>query len=133
MFFCSFYFKSSKLPIFWGQPIFLKFFFQFQLFKQQTHKCYFNQYQYQKMHKKTFLTAKSSQNGVVDRQFLFCIFKNTDQKNICAFFVFKADSKPKHEKKNWGGVFEGPKRYLPYPRSPFWSFTSRGFIAIFGS
>ena len=36
----------------------------------------------------------------------FVHFKNTNQKNICASIVFKAESKPKHEEeKNVGGFF----------------------------
>ena len=37
----------------------------------------------------------------------FCvyIFKNSDQKNICASIVFKAESKPKHEEHFFEGVF----------------------------
>ena len=33
-----------------------------------------------------------------------CVFKNTNKKNIFASIVFKAESKPKHEEKNCGGV-----------------------------
>ena len=28
-----------------------------------------------------------------------CVFKNTDQKNICTSIVFKAESRPKQEEK----------------------------------
>ena len=35
-----------------------------------------------------FLTATS---------FYLCVFKNTDQKDICATIVFKTEPKPKHE------------------------------------
>ena len=31
--------------------------------------------------------------------FFSCVFKNTDQKDICASIVFKAESKLKHEEK----------------------------------
>ena len=34
-----------------------------------------------------------------------CIFKNTDQTDICASIVVKAESKPKHEEKRFWGVF----------------------------
>ena len=37
--------------------------------------------------------------------FYLCVFKNTDQKNICVFIVFKAESKPKQEEKNFVGGF----------------------------
>ena len=37
--------------------------------------------------------------------FFWCVFKNTKQNNNCVFIVFKAESKPKHEKKNFLGVF----------------------------
>ena len=33
------------------------------------------------------------------------VFKNTDQKNICATIVFKAESKPKHEETSFLGGF----------------------------
>ena len=36
--------------------------------------------------------------------FFLCVFKNIDQKNICASIVFKAESKPKREEKFFGGV-----------------------------
>ena len=35
----------------------------------------------------------------------FCVFKNNDQKNICAYIVIKAKSKPKHEEKHFLRVF----------------------------
>ena len=37
--------------------------------------------------------------------FFWCVFKNTDQKDICASIVFKAELKPKHEEKNSFEVF----------------------------
>ena len=38
--------------------------------------------------------------------FLLCLFKNTDQKNICPSIVIKAESKAKHEEIFFlGGVF----------------------------
>ena len=68
------------------------------------------------------LTAKYGQNGIFGSQLLFlCVFKNTNQKNICASIVFKAESKPKNkEKKCLGGfslktknvLFGGPKWYF---------------------
>ena len=42
----------------------------------------------QQKHQMMFLTANS---------FFECVFKNMDLKNICAFIVFKAESKPKTE------------------------------------
>ena len=53
--------------------------------------------------------------------FFLCVFKNTNQKNICAFIVYKAESKPKHEDKFISGgflkklkmlFFSGPKWYF---------------------
>ena len=49
-----------------------------------------------------------------------CVFKNTDSKNICAFIVFKAESKLRHKETNVGGfssktknaVFWGSKMVL---------------------
>ena len=47
------------------------------------------------------LTPKNGQKGVFDSQYLFyCIFKNTDQKNICMSIVFKAESNPKNEEES---------------------------------
>ena len=37
--------------------------------------------------------------------FFYCIFKNTEQKNICASIVFKDESEQKHEDKFLLGVF----------------------------
>ena len=37
--------------------------------------------------------------------FFWCVFKNTEPNNNCVFIVFKAESKPKHEKKNFFGCF----------------------------
>ena len=44
--------------------------------------------------------------------------KNTDQKNICAYIVFKAESKLKHwEKYFFGGFLEKPKmRFFEGPK-----------------
>ena len=65
-----------------------------------------------KMHKKTLLTTQNSQNGVFyGQKLVLCIFKNINQKNICASIVFKAESKPKHEEqKFWGFFFKNQKR-----------------------
>ena len=42
-----------------------------------------------------------------------CVFKNANQKDICAFIVFKAESKPKHEETCFGGVFlKKPKTHF---------------------
>ena len=38
--------------------------------------------------------------------FFWCVFKNTEQNNICVFIVFKAESEPKHkENKFFFAVF----------------------------
>ena len=48
------------------------------------------------------LTTKNSKNCVFHGQSLFlCIFKNTDQKNICASNVLKAESILKCEEKTF--------------------------------
>ena len=75
-----------------------------------------------KTHKKQLLTAKNGQNGVFAvNNFFLCVFKNTDQKDICVSIVFKAESKPKHKENFfWGGfssktknaLFRGPKWYF---------------------
>ena len=57
-----------------------------------------------------FLTANS---------FLKCVFKNTDQKDICASIVFKAESKAKHEETFFGGVFH-QKPKMRFFGSPKW-------------
>ena len=67
-----------------------------------------------------FLTANS---------FFQCVFKNTDQKDICASIVFKAESKPKHEEIIFWGVFH-QKRFLGGPK---WQFLEIKFrICISG-
>ena len=45
-------------------------------------------------------------------KFFFCVFKNTYRKNICGSFVFKAESKPKHEEKHFLGFFSKTKNVL---------------------
>ena len=42
---------------------------------------------------------------LVLKTFFWCIFKNTEQNNICVFIVFKAESELKHEEKKILGVF----------------------------
>ena len=42
---------------------------------------------------------------LVVNNYFFGRFKNTNQKNICASIVFKAESKPKHEEKFFLVVF----------------------------
>ena len=37
--------------------------------------------------------------------FFLCVFKNANQKNICAFIIFKAESKPKQKENFFGAVF----------------------------
>ena len=37
--------------------------------------------------------------------FFWCVFKNIEPNNNCVFIVFKAESKPKHEKKKFLGLF----------------------------
>ena len=55
---------------------------------------------------KTYKTPKTAKMECLTvNNFSQCVFKNTDQKNICASIVFKAESKPKHEEKYFGGVF----------------------------
>ena len=46
------------------------------------------------------------------------VFKNTDQKDICASIVFKAESKLKHEEnKIWGVFHQKPKtRFFGGPK-----------------
>ena len=56
------------------------------------------------MAKMAFLTANS---------FFQCVFKNTDQKDICVSIVFTAESKPKHKEKKIVGVFlQKPKMHF---------------------
>ena len=55
------------------------------------------------MAKMAFLTANS---------FFHCVFKNTDQKDICVSIVFTAESKPKHKTRRktfFGGFLQKPK------------------------
>ena len=56
------------------------------------------------MAKMAFLTANS---------FFQCVFKNTDQKDICVSIVFKAKSKPKHKEKIiFGGFYYKKTQFL---------------------
>ena len=48
------------------------------------------------------------------------VFKNTNQKNICASIVFKAKSKPKHEENVFGGFLQKPKTH--FFGGPKWYF-----------
>ena len=53
--------------------------------------------------------------------FFLCVFKITDQKNICASIVFKAESEPKHKDKNFlGGFLQKPKKHFFW--GPKWYF-----------
>ena len=69
-----------------GQPIKKKDFLSVLAFKTIDTHLLFDQY-FWKRTKKPLLTANNGQNSV-----FLCIFKNTDQKNICASIVFKAES-----------------------------------------
>ena len=71
--FLGFYFKTWKCTFLWINQFFISF----------------------------YSAAKNGPNGIFD--FFWCIFKNTDEKNICALIVFKAESKLKHEEKMLGG------------------------------
>ena len=58
--------------------------------------------------------------------FFQCVFKNTDQKDICASIVFKAEPKPKHKEIFFGGFFyQKPKtRFFGGPK---WQFLKLKF------
>ena len=59
-----------------------------------------------KTHKKTVINRQKRPKWRFWQSITFlCVFKNTDQKNICASIVFKAESKPKHKEKFLWGVF----------------------------
>ena len=107
---------ASKLinVLFWGSTNFCRNFFFCFSFKNSRHtnvdlvKIFFN-------------ALKKVTNCQKQLQWRFwrpIVFKNTDQKDICASFVFKAESKPKHEetffvwvflKKPKTRFFKGPK------------------------
>ena len=42
---------------------------------------------------------------LVVNNFFWCVFKNTEQNNICLIIVFKAESEPKHEENIFVCVF----------------------------
>ena len=67
-----------------------------------------------KKHKKRYQPPKTAKMAFLfDSQELFlCVFKNTDQKNICASIVFKDESKPKREEIKFflGLFFKNQKR-----------------------
>ena len=65
-----------------------------------------------KMHEKKLLIFKMAKMAfLVDYNFFLCAFSKTpNQKNNCVFIVFKAESEPKHERKNClGVVLQKPK------------------------
>ena len=52
--------------------------------------------------------------------FLKCVFKNTDQKDICVSIVIKAESRPKHEETNFVCVVFHQKSKTGFFRGPKW-------------
>ena len=77
-----------------------------------------------------FLTVNNS---------LKCVFKNTDQKNICASIVFKAESKSKPEEHFfWGGFLQKTKTHFGGSKivafeTQIWDFFLRLFLNVKGS
>ena len=109
--FLRFLFQNSKMPFFGGQPIFFFLFFSVLAFKTiDTQMLIWSVFL--KSHKKPLLTAKNCQNGVWQSITFLCVFKNTDQKNICASIVFKAESKLKHEENFFWGFSSKTKNAL---------------------
>ena len=105
-FFNGFYFKTQKSPFLEVKTIFFNNFFSVLAFKTiHTQMLFWSVFL--KMHKKTVINRQKRPKWCFWQSITFyvCIFKNTDQKSICASIVFKAKSKPKHEKKNCFGVF----------------------------
>ena len=126
MFFWSVFFKVfiSKLKnaLFWEVNTFCAIFFSVLAFKTiDTQMLSWS------------ILFKTHKKNVINRQKLpkwcfwwsitifLCVLKNTNQKNICASIVFKAESKPKHEEKFFLGgflqkqkthFFGGPKWYF---------------------
>ena len=97
------------------------------VFKAKTKEKYEEQFlrflfQNPKMHKKRYLPPKTANIVfLMVNNFFLCVFKNTDQKNICASIVFKAESKPKHEEKPFlGGFLQKPKTH--FYGGPKWYF-----------
>ena len=65
-----------------------------------------------KIAKKAFLTVNN---------FFLCVLKNTDQKNICASIVFKADQSQSTKKTIfWGDFLQKPITH--FLRGPKWYF-----------
>ena len=103
-FFNGFYFKTQKCPFLGVNQFFQIFFFSFSFwYNRHTNVIFISIFE-------------NAQKTVINRQkqlkwhfwqsiIFFCIFKNTDQKNICVTIVLKAESKPKHEETFLWGVF----------------------------
>ena len=95
-YFYDFYFKL-KNALFGGQSIFFLNFFSLLSFKTiDTQMLFWSVFL--KTHKKNVINRQKRPKWWFWRSIIFfCIFKNTDQKNICVSIVFKAESKLKHE------------------------------------
>ena len=75
-----------------------------------------------KTHKKTVINRQKLRKWLFWWSITFlCVFKNTDQKNIYASIVLKAESKPKHEE-NFFGVFFLSKTKNALFGCPKWYF-----------
>ena len=109
----KYHFLNSKMRIFGGhQILFYKFFFSFSFWNnrdtnvllvsifENAWKKVINFQKWPKWHFWQLIT------------FFWCVFKNTEQDNICVFIVFKAESQPKHEEKNFCGFFSSKTQNL---------------------
>ena len=109
------------------------FLFLLLLQKQQTHKCCFCQY-FLKCTKKVINSQKRPKWCLLWlKAFFQCVFKNTDQKDICVSIVLKAESKPKYKETFLLWVFhQKPKtRFFGGPKWQFLKLKFRICISAF--
>ena len=93
-------FKVFVSKLIWGSTNFFEFFSSVFAFKTVDAQMLFWSIFFFKCTKKKLITVKNGQNS-----FFFCVFKNTDQKDIGAYIVLKAESKQKPEENIFWGVF----------------------------
>ena len=102
-FFYSFYFKTQKCP-FWGVNQFSSSLFQ--LLKQQTHKCYFDQY-FLKLTKKSIINCQIRPKWHFWQSItFFCVFSKIPTKRTFVHLLFLKLNQSQNTKKTFfGGVF----------------------------
>ena len=80
-----------------------------------------------KMHSKKVNNCQKQPKWLFCRLIAFfqCVFKNTDEKDICASIVFKAEWKPKHEEKTFFGGFSSKTKIALFQGSKIVVFKTK--------